>query len=151
MNKNLKIVLLSTLTLFAMFTALLPANATGGTNGNIDVGVTSLANGATLAIRLYDLDVSCEYGLVINGVTFTNFTTSSTQTTRVFYTIASEYGTTNLMEIVLTNNSATTIDSVEVGIYEPTDLVPQALLISIIVVAIIIYFLINMLKGMRNG
>jgi len=150
MNRNTKLTLISILTVFSILFTSIPANAAGGTNGNLDVGVSSLADGATLAIRCYNLDVSSDYGLVVNDVVYTNFTTSSTQTTRVFYTLAEEYGSTHLMEIVLTDSAATDIDTLEIGIYDPTDLVPQALLIAIIVVAIIIYFLINMLKGMKQ-
>lgn len=149
MNKKLSIIF-AVFGLISLGLSLFPANAAGGTNGNLDLGVSSIANGGSLAIRCFNLDVSSDYGIVINAVVFANFTTSSTQTSRVFYTLAAESGTTNLMTVLLTDSAATTIETVEVAIYEPTDIVPQALLIAIIVVGVIVYFLINMLKGMKN-
>jgi len=88
---KIKLLLILSVLSLAVCIPFTPANAAGGTNGNLESTVSSVIDGTPFSIKAKNLDVSSDYALIVNAVVLFNLTTSSTQTSFIYPLIADEY------------------------------------------------------------
>lgn len=124
------------------------ANSASAATGSINTGVSSGIVGSPLSIRLTDLTVSNSYGIVINQVTFMNFTTSSTETTRQVYTNIAEWGSTNKMVIVLQDTTGSgNVSTKEIAITTFGVFIAEDMLIELATVLLVALLIVGIIVG----
>jgi hypothetical protein len=145
--------------LFALMFAMLacsfvPGSAAAGTTGTLNVPVTNAQEGMTISIRAYDLTAGADYALVVNGVTYQNFTCSDTETSRQWYlTVEESAADTNVMTVALTDGAATDLDTKDITVTALDVLIPQDFLINLAILAltvgIIVAILVKVVRSMK--
>ena len=148
-RKMAAFMILGVLLVLGLIAPILSVKAADGVNGNIEVGVSSIADGSTVEIRFYNLDPSSDY--VINSSTvadISTFTTGATQTQRYMpITFDKPAATNDYILYLRANGTGAIIDQATLFIYEADTYIPMDLLLDIGIMVLILSVIIGAVTG----
>ena len=127
------------------------ANAAAGTTGKLEIGATSAFDGAIVAVKCYDLEVSATYKVNATGDdTGFSFTTGSTQTTYIVYlTVAKPAASETCYVYLYGNETEAALDTYTLQVKDDS-IIPDEFLISLGITLLVLFLIIGIVKRMRK-
>ena len=119
-----------------------------GTTGSIEIGSTSAFDGAIVAVRCYDLEVSSSYNLTHTGEAGFLFTTGSSQTEFTVYITVDKPAATEAVTIGL-YGGIVLLDSLTLQVKDDS-LIPDAFLIGLGITLLVLFLIVGIVKRMRS-
>lgn len=125
------------------------AMGAGGTTGSLEVGSTSAFDGAIVAVRCYDLEVSSTYVVNMTGdIVGFSFTTGAAQTEYTVYLTVDKPATTETVYIWLHGDGAA-LDTYTLQVKDDS-LIPDEFLISLGITLLVLFLIVGIVKRMRK-
>lgn len=128
------------------------AHAAAGTAGDLSAGVSSVFLNTVVAVKAFNMDVSADYGLLVNNVITHNWTNSDTQTTKTFFmTFESTQVAEGQIFINLTDSEDGNMDVIFLTVTEVEDIVDTDFAFDLFTPFLILGILIAVLGAILGG
>lgn len=132
--------------------AIVPASADDGANGTLDIGATSTFDGATIAVRCYDLDVSSDYFVNYTGdATGFAFTTGADQDTYVVYLTIDKPSGSEVVTVMLVSGTGAAIIDQQTLQCKDDSIIPLDFIMTIGIAFMLLAIIAGLIVKLRKG
>ena len=151
MKQKQKVAVLSVMLFAILFVSVGNSQGAAGTTGALEVGTTSAFDGAIVAVRCYQLEVSSTYKINSTGdATGFSFTTGASQTEFTVYLTIDKPAGSETVYIWLYGDVATAaLDTYTLQVKDDS-IIPDEFLISLGITLLVLFLIVGIVKRMRK-